>query len=142
MNAPAGALVAAPILLLIVFVAFGIGASFFTRLIGVAYPTFKSIIALESPSVDDDKQWLTYWCIFGIFSVLDEFGAFILSYIPYYYFIKVCLLIWLFNPLTQGATVIYSKAVKPVMVKYDKQIKELSGLLCSLVSSSDAPKTD
>ena len=108
----------------------------------MAYPTFKSIIALESPSVDDDKQWLTYWCIFGIFSVLDEFGAFILSYIPYYYFIKVCLLIWLFNPLTQGATVIYSKAVKPVMVKYDKQIKELSGLLCSLVSSSDAPKTD
>ena len=77
-------------LVLVLAVAFGIGASFFTRLIGVAYPTFKSVLALASPSDDDDKQWLTYWSIFGLFSVMDEFGGFILSYVPYYFFIKVC----------------------------------------------------
>ena len=134
-------MLAVPLLVLIIAVALGIGASFFTRVIGVAYPTIKSIIALESPSADDDKQWLTYWCIFGFFTVLDEFGAFILSYIPYYYFIKICIFIWLFNPLTQGAAFVYTKAVKPVMVKYEKQLKEFAQLVYSIVSN-EAPKSD
>ena len=126
---PPAAVVVAPMVVLVVIIALGIGASFFTRLIGIAYPTFKSVLALATPSVEDDKQWLTYWAIFGFFSVLDEFGACILSYIPYYYFIKVCLLIWLFNPLTQGAMLVYTNAVKPFMTKYSKQITEFVELL-------------
>lgn len=75
---PALAFVAVPILLFISAIALDICASFFTRLIGVGYPLFKSIIALESPSKDDDKQWLTYWIVYGFLAVLDEFSAFIL----------------------------------------------------------------
>ena len=133
---PAGVFVAGPILVLVIAVVLGIGASFFTTLIGVAYPTFKSIIALESPSTDDDKQWLTYWSIFGFLVVVDEFGAFSLSYIPYYYFIKVCFLIWLFNPATQGATVLYSNVVQPVMKKYGKQIEEFIALVSEVTDLS------
>ncbi|TNV75335.1 hypothetical protein FGO68_gene13928 [Halteria grandinella] len=126
LGVPAAALVFGPIAFLVLLVAFGVGASFFTTLIGIAYPTFKSIIALESPSADDDKQWLTYWSIFGFLVVIDDFAGFILSYIPYYYFIKVCVLIWLFNPATQGATTIYNNAVKPLLTKFAPHIKEIS----------------
>lgn len=53
------------------FVVFGIGSSVLTTLIGVAYPAFMSFVALESDGEDDDKQWLTYWVVFGVFSILD-----------------------------------------------------------------------
>ena len=42
--------------------------------------------------------------------VIDSM-SFITSRIPYYFFIKVCFLIWLFNPATKGATLIYDKAI-------------------------------
>ena len=132
-GVPPAAVVALPVVLLVFLIAFGIGASFLTRLIGIAYPTFKSVLALATPSAEDDKQWLTYWAIFGFFSVLDEFGCCILSYIPYYYFIKVCLLIWLFNPVSQGAMIVYANGVKPFMTKYNKQINEFVDLLREIV---------
>jgi receptor expression-enhancing protein 5/6 len=50
---------------------FGIGASYVTCLIAVAYPAFMTFLALESPDEDDDKQWLTYWVVFGLFSIVD-----------------------------------------------------------------------
>jgi len=37
------------------FVMFGVGQTYLTNLIGVAYPAFMSFIALESEGADDDK---------------------------------------------------------------------------------------
>ena len=65
-------------------------------LIGVIYPVWKSCEAVETTdTLEDDKQWLTYWSIFGFFSFIDNLGATALSYIPFYYLIKLLFLIWL-----------------------------------------------
>jgi hypothetical protein len=36
-------------------------ASPVSNLIGWALPAYLSVQAIESPSQNDDKQWLTYW---------------------------------------------------------------------------------
>ncbi len=95
------------------FIVFGIGQSILTNLIGVAYPVFMSFHALESDGANDDTQWLTYWVIFGIFTILDQFAGFILQMIPFYYVLKVATLIWLFHPATHGATYVYFNYVRP-----------------------------
>jgi receptor expression-enhancing protein 5/6 len=33
-------------------------------MVGVLYPAYISFKAIETPHLDDDKQWLTYWVVF------------------------------------------------------------------------------
>ena len=84
--------------LIILFIVFGVGSSLLTNVIGVAYPAFMSFVALESEGADDDKQWLTYWVVFGLFSILDQFAGILLRLIPFYYVLKVAFLVWMFHP--------------------------------------------
>jgi len=48
-----------------------------------------SIKAIESPDKEDDTQWLTYWVIYGIFSVGEFFSDIFLYWFPFYYVCKV-----------------------------------------------------
>ena len=109
----------------ILFIVFGIGQAILTNLIGVAYPVFMSFYALESDGDDDDKQWLTYWVVFGMFSIADQFAGFILRFIPFYYVLKVATLIWLFHPATQGATFVYNNHIQPLWKEYEGQLEEV-----------------
>jgi receptor expression-enhancing protein 5/6 len=86
--------------LMMVLVVFGVLESFLTNLIGVAYPLFMSLYALENEKTDDDKQWLTYWVIFGIFSLIDLTVGFLWNLIPFYYILKLAFFIWLAHPST------------------------------------------
>ena len=104
---------------------FGIGQTYITNLLGVAYPAFMSFIALESNGVDDDKQWLTYWVCFGAFNIVDQFAGIILQFIPFYYFLKLGFLVYLFHPSTLGATTVYNNFILPYMREYEGRIKEI-----------------
>ena len=93
----------------------GIGSTYITVALGVAYPCFMSFIALESDGGEDDKQWLTYWVVFGLLNILDSFAGFILAFIPFYFFLKLCFLIFLMHPSTMGATMVYNTYILPGM---------------------------
>ncbi len=111
--------------LLVSFIIFGVGASMLTTLIGVAYPAFMSFRALESKEADDDKMWLTYWIVFGCFSIVDQFAGFILRFIPFYYVLKVSLLIWMFHPSSLGSISLYENFVYPFLKKYESKLDEM-----------------
>ena len=106
----------------IILVMLGIGNNYITCLLGVAYPCFMSFLALESKGSDDDKQWLTYWVVFGLFNIVDQFAGFILHFIPFYFFLKLLFLVYLFHPSTTGATSIYNEYILPNMKQYEKHI--------------------
>ena len=106
----------------VLFVMFGIGSTYITCLLGVAYPAFKSFLALESKNSDDDKQWLTYWVMFGMFNIIDQFAGFILHYIPFYYFLKLGFLVWLFHPSTVGASYLFDKYIEPNFGAIDEMV--------------------
>ncbi len=84
----------------LVLALFGVGQAFLANLLGVVYPCFMSLFALETDQADDDKQWLTYWVVFGLISLIDQFAGVFLQAIPFYYILKMILLVWLFHPAT------------------------------------------
>jgi len=115
------ALIVAPILIL-----FFLGGAILSVVLTVVYPAFKSIQALETKGDDDDdKQWLTYWVIFGFFTLADEMFGWLLEFIPFYFYIRLVFFIYMFAPQTQGAIVIYRTVLHPVLVKYQHRIDEI-----------------
>ena len=68
---PLGKLMQYGLIAAVLLVMLGIGQSYITNVMGVAYPAFMSFIALESDGKDDDTQWLTYWVCFGAFNIVD-----------------------------------------------------------------------
>lgn len=49
-----------------------------------------SIKAIESSNKEDDTQWLTYWVVYGLFTVVEAFSDIFLFWFPFYYVSKVC----------------------------------------------------
>ncbi|EIW67141.1 protein YOP1 [Tremella mesenterica] len=100
--------------ILIFFNMFGL-AQPVSNMIGWALPAYLSIQAIESPGTNDDKQWLTYWVVFGMMNLIESMGVrAILFWIPMYYVFKTLFIIYLMLPATRGAEVLYFNVVRPV----------------------------
>ena len=83
-----------------------------TLMVGVGYPLFKSIEALNmSKHLDDEEQlgllksWLAYWVVYNIFNLFDDWftRTKLNQRFPSYYLLKLQFLVWSFHPATRGA---------------------------------------
>ena len=117
-----GKIISSILLISSIFCFINIFSNYITCLVGVTLPAYWSIKAIESPQYDDDKQWLTYWAIYGLFTLLDQFANIILRIFPFYFIFKIIFLIWCFMPNTMGALFIYNKFVAPYFRKYEDKI--------------------
>jgi receptor expression-enhancing protein 5/6 len=94
-----------------------------TNLVGTVYPAFWTIKSIES-NTDDDRHWLTYWVVFACFSIIDTFSGFLLKLLPFYFFIKIIFLIWLFMPNSRGCQIIYHLIVVKLFKTVEKDIDQ------------------
>lgn len=117
------------------FVFIGYFDFYITNIVGILYPAYASIKAIESTGGDDDKQWLTYWVVFALFSLIDLFSGFVLKFIPFYFFIKLVFLVFCFMPNIKGATLIYDKFLVKIFKKYER---DLDGLVDNLGKTVDS----
>jgi receptor expression-enhancing protein 5/6 len=94
------------------------GAKLMVDLAGFVYPAYMSFKALDTPDSEDDIQWLTYWVVFATFSILEQTVGFITDFIPMYFYLKIAFFVWLYHPQFKGATVLYSKVLRPLVLPY------------------------
>mmetsp|Transcript_4021 Transcript_4021/g.8211 ORF Transcript_4021/g.8211 Transcript_4021/m.8211 type:complete len:180 (+) Transcript_4021:103-642(+) len=101
---------------------FGIGIASLSSLVGFLYPAFKSFQAIETKTKGDDVQWLVYWVIFAVFSILETFVDILLYWIPFYYAFKLAFLLWAMLPQTKGAKFLYDSFLKDLLKKNESRI--------------------
>jgi receptor expression-enhancing protein 5/6 len=96
-----------------------------TMFLTVLYPGLHSIRAIESAKKEDDKVWLTYWMIFGLFNVVETFFGFIFYFVPYFDWIRLGFFIWLLAPQFNGAKVLYESVLKTLLNENQDLIRDL-----------------
>jgi receptor expression-enhancing protein 5/6 len=93
------------------------GAKLLVDLVGFLYPAYMSFKSMDGGSIDD-TQWLTYWVVFSFLNIFESLFAFVVNLIPFYFWIKIAMVIWMWHPNTHGAQTIYQQGLRPLLVPY------------------------
>ena len=113
------------LILSVVFVYFNIFDTIITNLVGTLYPAFWTIKSIEKNDLNDQKNWLTYWAVFGSFVLVDMFSPIIVKFVPFYFVMKIMFLIWLFMPGSHGCDIIYNLIVKKIIRMYEEKFDKV-----------------
>ncbi|XP_073274483.1 HVA22-like protein f isoform X2 [Primulina huaijiensis] len=76
------------------------------------FPLYASMRAIESPSIVDDQQWLTYWILYSFITLFELSFWKILQWLPFWPYMKLLLCVWLVLPMFNGAAYIYENFVR------------------------------
>ncbi|KAL2163168.1 hypothetical protein VTH06DRAFT_7004 [Thermothelomyces fergusii] len=96
---------------------FNLGGQLLTNIAGFVIPGYYSLGALFTPDRNDDKQWLTYWVVFALFTVAESLVS-VVYWFPFYYTFKFVFLLWLSLPAFRGADVVFRSFLAPTLGRY------------------------
>eukprot|EP00963_Diacronema_lutheri_P010389 scaffold1052_cov339-Pavlova_lutheri.AAC.5 len=95
------------------------------QVVGVVYPVYASVKALEYDDEEEKKQWLTYWTAYGCFAVLENYSDKFMRGLPMYQHLKLATLLWLQLPPFHGSKSIHEKIIRPFLIKHRSRIDEV-----------------
>lgn len=92
---------------------------------GTLYPAYASYKAVRTKNVKEYVKWMMYWIVFALFTCAETFTDMFLSFwFPFYYEIKIILVLWLLSPATKGSSILYRKFVHPMLSRREQEIDE------------------
>ncbi|KAL3863067.1 hypothetical protein ACJMK2_004845 [Sinanodonta woodiana] len=91
---------------------------------GTLYPAYASYKAIRTRNIKEYVKWMMYWIVFALFCSVETFSDVLLSWLPFYYEVKIVFVFWLLSPVTRGSSFLYKKFVHPSLVKREKEIDE------------------
>ena len=114
-----GIYVVLALIISVVLVYLNIFDSVITNLVGTLYPAFWTIKSIENDNLQEQKNWLIYWAVFGFFILIDMFSPIIVKFVPFYLVMKILFLIWMFIPGSNGSKMVYGLIVKKILKRYE-----------------------
>lgn len=112
------------------FLLYGFGGDLICTFAGFAYPAYESFKAIDSHQQSAKQAaakmqfWLTYWVVFAALTLTEWLTCWVFVWFPFYYPLKLCLLVWLWLPSTRGAEHVYRWLVAPALQKNRRQIDD------------------
>ena len=76
---------------------------------------------LQTKKNSKKLQWLTYWIVYSLFSLLESALA-LVAWVPLFFELKAVMLLWLVAPQTQGAALVYERVVAPFLKSHAARI--------------------
>lgn len=106
---------AGAVLAFLSFILYGIGGQLICTMAGSLYPAFECFRVLESGDQERMVFWMNYWVVYGLITAVEHLLFYIMIWIPFYFPLKLGLILWLFSNRTNGATYMYAWAVSPFL---------------------------
>ncbi|XP_006649750.1 HVA22-like protein i [Oryza brachyantha] len=91
---------------------------------GYAYPAYEcyKTVELNKPEIEQLIFWCQYWILVALMTVLERFGDFTISWLPFYSEAKLMFFIYLWYPKTKGTTYIYGTFFRPYISQHENEI--------------------
>ncbi|KAJ8621076.1 hypothetical protein MRB53_029605 [Persea americana] len=102
--------------------------------VGVALPVYSTFKAIEKKDQNEQERWLIYWAAYGSFSLAEVFSDKILSWFPLYYYVKFAFLVWLQFPPSNGSRHLYSRHLRPFLLRYQTRLDQVAGYTSGEIS--------
>jgi len=90
---------------------------------GTLYPAFASYKAVKTKDIREYVKWMMYWIVFAFFTCMETVTDLFLAWFPFYYEVKILLVVWLLSPATRGSSILYKKFVHPWLERNEEEIE-------------------
>ena len=93
---------------------------------GLLIPAYATVASIESPGTQDDTQYLIYWLLYSVVSLVEFLFWPVLKVLGGLYFLaKTVALLWLVLPQTKGATYVYEAILRPTLKKSGEEARKV-----------------
>ncbi|KAL5115723.1 hypothetical protein ACEQ8H_006331 [Pleosporales sp. CAS-2024a] len=103
---------------------FGFVADALTVATTVLFPIFASYKALHTSDPALLAPWLIYFVVLSAFTVVENTFDFILSWLPFYSWVRFFAHLYLILPGSQGATFLYQAYIDPFLNHHEREIDD------------------
>ncbi|KAI0672118.1 TB2/DP1, HVA22 family-domain-containing protein [Trametes maxima] len=88
------------------------------------YPGYASYKTLsQRPASEAElERWLMYWSVLGCIVAVEYVAEWLVSWLPFYYFLKTLFLLYLALPQTAGSAYLYQTHLRPFFAAHENQI--------------------